>query len=153
MKSLLNAAREIEILLVEDNPGDVLLTKEALLDGKLSNRLNWVKDGAEAMAFLTKQPPFAHAIRPDIILLDLNLPGKNGYEVLSFIKTKEQLKRIPVIILTSSKAEADILRSYDLYANCYITKPVDFEKFLTVVRTIESFWLSVVTLPSQVDAG
>jgi chemotaxis family two-component system response regulator Rcp1 len=146
-------AREIEILLVEDNPGDVLLTKEALLYGKLSNQLHWVKDGAEAMAFLSKQPPFTNVKLPDIILLDLNLPGKNGLEVLSFIKTKEQLKRIPVIILTSSKAETDILRSYDLHANCYITKPVDFEKFRSVVQTIENFWLKVVTLPSQVETG
>lgn len=146
-KAALADQKDVEILMVEDNPGDVLLTTEALLEGKLSNRLYWVKDGNEALAFLTKQAPFAHAQRPDIILLDLNLPGKSGHEVLSFIKSEEHLKRIPVIILTSSKAEADILRSYDLYANCYITKPVDFDKFLSVVRTIESFWLKVVTLP------
>jgi CheY-like chemotaxis protein len=140
------AAKDIEILMIEDNPGDVLLTKEALLEGKISNSVYWAKDGMEAIAFLMKQPPFADARRPDIILLDLNLPRKSGHEVLSFIKSQDHLKRIPVIILTSSKAEEDILLSYDLYANCYITKPVDLEKFLSIVQTIEHFWLKVVTL-------
>jgi len=140
------APKEIEILMIEDNPGDVMLTKEAFLEGKLSNNLFWAKDGVEAIAFLTKQAPYQDAQRPDIILLDLNLPRKSGHEVLSFIKSADDLKRIPVIILTSSKAEEDILLSYDLYANCYITKPVDLEKFLAIVQTIEHFWLKIVTL-------
>jgi chemotaxis family two-component system response regulator Rcp1 len=138
--------KDVEILMIEDNPGDVLLTKEAFLEGKVSNNLFWAKDGVEAIAFLTKQPPYTNVQRPDIILLDLNLPRKSGHEVLSFIKSQEHLKRIPVIILTSSKAEADILLSYDLHANCYITKPVDLEKFLSIVQTIEHFWLKIVTL-------
>jgi CheY-like chemotaxis protein len=140
------AARDIEILLIEDNPGDVVLTREAFLEGKVSNNLYWAKDGAEAIAFLTRQQPYQDACRPDIILLDLNLPRKSGHEVLAFIKAEDNLKRIPVIILTSSKAEQDILLSYDLYANCYITKPVDLEKFLSIVQTIEHFWLKIVTL-------
>lgn len=145
------AAKDIEILMIEDNPGDVLLTKEALLEGKISNKVYWAKDGMEAVAFLTRQPPYADARRPDIILLDLNLPRKSGHEVLSFIKSQDHLKRIPVIILTSSKAEEDILLSYDLHANCYITKPVDLEKFLLIVQTIENFWLKVVTLVPPVE--
>ncbi|MGZ3236506.1 MAG: response regulator [Burkholderiaceae bacterium] len=140
------AHKEIEILMIEDNPGDVMLTKEAFLEGKLSNNLYWAKDGVEAIAFLTRQTPYQDAQRPDIILLDLNLPRKSGHEVLTFIKSADHLKRIPVIILTSSKAEEDILLSYDLYANCYITKPVDLEKFLGIVQTIEHFWLKIVTL-------
>lgn len=140
------AVKDIEILMIEDNPGDVTLTREAFLEGKVSNNLYWAKDGAEAIAFLTRQPPYQDACRPDIVLLDLNLPRKSGHEVLAFIKSEEHLKRIPVIILTSSKAEQDILLSYDLYANCYITKPVDLEKFLSIVQTIEHFWLKIVTL-------
>jgi CheY-like chemotaxis protein len=138
--------RDIEILMIEDNPGDVMLTREAFLEGKLSNNLYWAKDGVEAIAFLTKKAPYQDAQKPDIILLDLNLPRKSGHEVLSFIKATDHLKRIPVIILTSSKAEEDILLSYDLHANCYITKPVDLEKFLAIVQTIEYFWLKIVTL-------
>jgi CheY-like chemotaxis protein len=140
------ATKDIDILMIEDNPGDVMLTREAFLEGKLSNNLYWSRDGADAIAFLTRQAPYEDACRPDIILLDLNLPRKSGHEVLSFIKSDEHLKRIPVIILTSSKAEEDIVLSYDLYANCYITKPVDLEKFLTIVQTIEHFWLKIVTL-------
>lgn len=140
------ASKDIEILMIEDNPGDVMLTREAFLEGKVSNNLYWAKDGVEAIAFLTKQAPYQDAQKPDIILLDLNLPRKSGHEVLSFIKSAEHLKRIPVIILTSSKAEEDILLSYDLHANCYITKPVDLEKFLGVVQSIEHFWLKIVTL-------
>ncbi len=138
--------RDIEILMIEDNPGDVMLTKEAFLEGKMSNNLYWAKDGVEAIAFLTKQAPYTDVQHPDIILLDLNLPRKSGHEVLAFIKSKDHLKRIPVIILTSSKAEEDIVLSYDLHANCYITKPVDLEKFLGIVQTIEHFWLKIVTL-------
>jgi len=138
--------KEVEILLVEDNPGDVLLTKEALFDGKDHNHLHWAKDGVEALAFLDKTPPFVDAPRPDIILLDLNLPRKDGHEVLAYIKSQKNLKRIPVIILTSSKAATDVARSYDNYANCYITKPVDLDKFMSIIHTIDNFWLKLVAL-------
>lgn len=141
--------REVEILLVEDNPGDVLLTQEALKDGKVSNNLYWVKDGVDAINFLTRKAPFTDVVQPDVIFLDLNLPRKGGHEVLAFIKSDPLLKRIPVIILTSSKAESDVLLSYDTYANCYITKPVDLDKFLSVIRSLDSFWLSIVTLPPK----
>ncbi len=139
----------VEILLVEDNPGDVRLTQEALRDGKLHTRLNIVRDGEEALAFLRRQGPHADAPRPDLILLDLNLPRKSGQEVLAEIKNDEQLRRIPVVVLTSSQAEKDILTSYDLNANCYISKPVDLEQFIRVVRSIEDFWLTVVKLPGS----
>ncbi len=139
----------VEILLVEDNEGDIRLTTEAFKEGKISNRLYVVRDGVEALEFLNRKGSYAQAIRPDIILLDLNLPRKDGREVLTDIKNHAQLKRIPVVILTTSKAEQDILRAYDLHANCYITKPVDLEEFLTVVRTIEEFWLTIVKLPGD----
>jgi CheY-like chemotaxis protein len=141
------------ILLVEDNPGDVLLTKEALEEGKVANDIHWARDGDEAMAFLTCQTPFLDAPRPDVILLDLNLPGKSGHEILSFIKSHPELKRIPVVILTSSKAESDVLLSYEHYANCYVTKPVDLDKFMSIVHAIDQFWLKVVRLPSEKDAA
>jgi len=137
----------IEILLVEDNPGDVRLTREALKEGKVYSNLHTVRDGVEAMEFLRRQGKFRDAPRPDIILLDLNLPKKDGREVLQEIKTDDSLKRIPVVVLTTSKAEEDVLRTYNLHANCYVTKPVDLEKFMVVVRTIDVFWLTVVTLP------
>lgn len=137
----------IEILLIEDNPGDVLLTREALKDGKVLHHLQVAQDGVEALALLRRQGPYATAARPDLILLDLNLPKKDGREVLAEIKFDDVLKRIPVVVLTTSEAEQDIVRSYDLHANCYITKPVDLEQFITIVRTIEDFWLSVVRLP------
>ena len=137
----------IEILLVEDNPGDVRLTREALKEGKVYSNLHTVKDGVEAMEFLRRQGKFKDAPRPDIILLDLNLPKKDGREVLQEIKTDDLLKRIPVVVLTTSKAEEDVLRTYDLHANCYVTKPVDLEKFMVVVKSIDVFWLTVVTLP------
>ena len=137
----------IEILLVEDNPGDVRLTKEALKEGKVYNNLHWAKDGLEALEFLRRQGIHAKAPRPDIILLDLNLPKKDGREVLSVIKSDDRLKHIPVVVLTTSKAEEDVLRSYELHANCYVTKPVDLEKFIVVVQSIDRFWLTVVTLP------
>ncbi|MBZ0296563.1 MAG: response regulator [Anaerolineae bacterium] len=139
----------IEILLVEDNPGDVRLTQEALKDSKLNNNLHVARDGVEAMAFLYREGVFADAPRPDIILLDLNLPRKDGREVLEEIKRDDVLKRIPIVVLTTSEDEQDILRSYDLHANCYITKPVDLSRFLTIVKTIESFWFTIVKLPSQ----
>jgi chemotaxis family two-component system response regulator Rcp1 len=137
----------IEILLVEDNPGDVRLTKEALKEGKVYSNLHTVKDGVEAMEFLRREGKYKSVPRPDIILLDLNLPKKDGREVLQEIKTDGELRRIPVVVLTTSKAEEDVLRTYDLHANCYVTKPVDLEKFMVVVKTIDSFWLTVVTLP------
>ncbi|MGQ0536530.1 MAG: response regulator [Methanobacteriota archaeon] len=140
---------EVDILLVEDNPGDVRLTKEALREAKVRNRLHVVGTGTDAMAFLTRQGSFRDAVRPDVVLLDLNLPGKDGRQVLAEIKADPELKRIPVVILTSSKAEEDVVRTYDLHANCYITKPVDLDRFLEVVRQIEDFWLSVVRLPPK----
>ena len=140
-------ATPVEILLVEDNAGDVRLTKEALKEGKVYNNLHWAKDGVEALEFLRREGKHAKAPRPDIILLDLNLPKKDGREVLSEIKSDDQLKHIPVVILTTSKAEQDVLRSYKLHANCYITKPVDLGKFIVVVQSIDRFWLTVVTLP------
>jgi two-component system, chemotaxis family, response regulator Rcp1 len=146
----LAAGRPIEILLVEDNPGDVRLTVEGLRESKVRNNLHVARDGVEAMAFLRREAQHADAARPDLILLDLNLPRMDGREVLSAIKSDARLKTIPVVVLTTSRAEQDVLRSYELQANCYITKPVDLEQFLTVVRSIEDFWLTIVTLPHQV---
>lgn len=137
----------VEILLVEDNPGDMRLTQEALKEGKVYSNLHWARDGVEALEFLRNQGKHVKAPRPDIILLDLNLPKKDGREVLSVIKNDEQLKNIPVVILTTSKAEEDVVRSYNLHANCYVTKPVDLEKFISVVHAIDRFWLTIVTLP------
>ena len=139
--------KPIEILLVEDNPGDVRLTKEAMADGKIINNLTVVIDGLEAMDFLFRKGKYAKAIRPDLILLDLNLPKKDGREVLQEIKSDHKLKTIPVVVLTISQAEQDIVTAYEQHANCYITKPVDFEQFIKVVKTIENFWFSIVTLP------
>jgi two-component system, chemotaxis family, response regulator Rcp1 len=141
------SSRMVEILLVEDNPGDVRLTKEAFREGKIRNNLYVVEDGIEARAVLTREGDYADAERPDIILFDLNLPKKSGIEVLAEIKSDESLRRIPVVILTTSAADQDILTSYDLHANCYIVKPVDLEQFLTVVQTIEDFWVTIVKLP------
>jgi CheY-like chemotaxis protein len=141
--------RPAEVLLVEDNPGDVRLTQEVLREGKISNRLSVATDGVEALAFLRRQDAHADAPRPDLILLDLNLPKKDGREVLAELKEDEALRQIPVIILTTSKAEEDIIKSYELYANCYITKPVDFDQFVNVVRSIEDFWLCLVRLPAD----
>lgn len=140
----------IEILLVEDNEGDARLAREALKDAKVINTIHRVADGVEAMAFLRKQGKYSKAVRPDLILLDLNLPKKDGREVLAEIKQDDDLKRIPVVILTVSKAEEDITRTYNLHANCYITKPVDLDQFLKVVKAIENFWLTVVKLPNGV---
>jgi two-component system, chemotaxis family, response regulator Rcp1 len=141
----------IEILLVEDNPGDVRLTVEALRENKVGNNLHVARDGVEALAFLHREGRFAGAPRPDLILLDLNLPKKDGYEVLAEIKGDPALKRIPVVVLTTSNAEQDILRSYDLHANCFITKPVGLNQFMKVVRSIEGFWVTIVTLPPDGD--
>jgi two-component system, chemotaxis family, response regulator Rcp1 len=139
----------VEILLVEDSPTDVLLAKEALEYSKIVNNLHTVPDGVEAMAFLRNEGRHQDAPRPGLILLDLNLPKKDGREVLAEIKNDEKLKRIPVVVLTTSKSEADVLKAYGLHANCYIVKPVDFEKFAEVVKNIENFWFSVVTLPGE----
>jgi len=141
------AAPPVEILLVEDNPGDVRLTKEALKEGKVYSNLHWAKDGVEALQFLKREGKHDKAPRPDIILLDLNLPKKDGREVLAVIKKDSVLKHIPVVVLTTSEAEEDVLKSYELHANCYVTKPVDLEKFIHVVQSIDRFWLTVVTLP------
>ena len=149
--SALRNASPIEILLVEDSPGDVRLTMEALKEAKVRNRLNVVEDGDAAMAYLRRQGPYAQALRPDLILLDLNLPRKDGREVLQEVKADPDLRAIPIVVLTTSRAEEDVLRAYDLHANCYITKPVDFEQFLTIVKSIEDFWLTVVKLPPNGD--
>ena len=141
--------KALDILLVEDNPGDARLTQEALKDGKVYNNLTVVPDGVEAMAFLKHEGRYANAPQPDLILLDLNLPKKDGREVLQEIKADEQLCRIPVVVLTSSSAEQDVLRSYGLHANCYVTKPVDLDQFIGAVKAIENFWLTVVTLPPE----
>jgi two-component system, chemotaxis family, response regulator Rcp1 len=142
-------ARPVEILLVEDSPSDAALTREALEKGKIANNLNCVDDGVEALEYLYRKGKFANAKRPDLIMLDLNMPRKDGKEVLKEIKNDPSLKTIPVIVLTTSNAEQDILQSYQLSANCYITKPVDFKSFIDVVKSIEQFWLSVVRLPAN----
>jgi CheY-like chemotaxis protein len=139
----------IEVLLVEDDPGDVLMTQEAFEEHKLRNRLTVVSDGAEALAYLRREDPYGDAVTPDLILLDLNLPRRDGREVLAEIKRDEQLCRIPVVVLTTSQADEDILRSYQLHANAYVTKPVDFERFISVVRQIDEFFVSVVKLPPR----
>jgi len=141
--------REIEILLVEDNPGDARLTKEALKEAQVRNRLNHIGDGVEALAFLRRQGQYATAHRPDLILLDLNLPRKDGREVLAEIKADERLKCIPVVVLTTSQAEEDIARAYNLNANCYVSKPIDLDQFIKVVQTIKDFWLTIVKLPLE----
>jgi len=149
MQSIGNGAAPIEVLLVEDNPGDVRLTREAFKDAKVHINLHVAADGAEAMSFLGRQGNFAHVPRPDLILLDLNLPKKDGREVLGEIKASPTLMSIPVVILTTSASDADILHSYRLHANCYITKPVGLGGFLEVIKSIDSFWLSVVKLPRE----
>jgi chemotaxis family two-component system response regulator Rcp1 len=141
--------KPVEMLLVEDNPGDARLAMEALKDAKVNNNLNWVKDGVEAMTFLRRQGEYTNAPRPDVILLDLNLPKKDGREVLADIKGDDDLRRIPVVILTVSSAEEDIIKTYNLHANCYIQKPLDLGQFIEVVKSIESFWLSIVKLPTH----
>jgi two-component system, chemotaxis family, response regulator Rcp1 len=141
--------KPIELLLVEDSKPDVRLTMEALSEAKVKNRLWVVEDGVEALDFLRQQGRYADVPRPDLVLLDLNLPRKDGRQVLKVMKDDESLRRIPVVILTTSKSEEDVCRAYDLHANCYITKPVDFHRFMEVVRSIEQFWLTVVTLPAE----
>lgn len=139
--------RAVRILLVEDNPGDVRLTQEALRDAKVRNEMHVAIDGEKALAYLRREGEHKDAKRPDVILLDLNLPRKSGLEVLKEVKADDDMKRIPIVIITSSKAEQDIVRSYNLHANCYVTKPVDLHQFLEVVRAVEDFWLTIVRLP------
>ncbi|MFB3893919.1 MAG: response regulator [Phycisphaerae bacterium] len=143
------AVRPIDILLVDDSPGDVRLTREALKEAKVHNRLFVVTDGVEAMDFLLKKGKYGSSPRPDLILLDLNLPRKDGREVLAEVKADENLRRIPVVVLTTSRAEEDVFKAYNLHANCYISKPVDFDRFMEVVKSIEDFWLTVVKLPEN----
>ncbi len=139
--------RPFQILLVEDNPGDVRLTKEAFKDGKIYHEMSVAENGGQALAILRREGQYASAPRPDLILLDLNLPRKDGREVLADIKRDPDLRRIPVVVLTTSDSEQDILKSYDLHANCYITKPIDLDKFMEIVHYVEDFWLSIVRLP------
>jgi CheY-like chemotaxis protein len=140
----------IEVLLVEDDPGDVLMTREAFEEHKVRNRLTVVSDGVDALAYLRGEEPFTDAVRPDLVLLDLNLPKRDGREVLAEIKNDESLRQIPVVILTTSQAEEDVLASYRLHANAYVTKPVDFERFIAVVRKIDEFFVTVVRLPPRI---
>jgi len=145
--------RPIELLLVEDSPADVRLTEEAFRENRIANNLHVVGDGEAAMVFLRRQGPYVDVPRPDLILLDLNLPRKDGREVLAEIKADDALKTIPVVVLTTSQAEQDILRSYNLNANCYITKPIDLDQFINVIKAVESFWLTIVTLPPRQNNG
>ena len=139
--------RPIDILLVEDNPGDVILTEEAFSEAKISNNLHITRDGEEALSYLRREAGFENAVRPDLILLDLNLPKIDGREVLDTVKSSDVLKRIPIVVLTSSEAEQDIIKTYDLHANSYIVKPITLDQFVRVVNAVENFWFSVVTLP------
>ncbi len=143
--------RPINILLIEDNPGDVRLTQEAFKEGKMNIELSVTMDGVEAVKFLKKQEKYEDAVTPDLILLDLNLPKMDGREVLEVIKSDSILKRIPVVVLTTSNAEQDILKSYNLHVNCYINKPVDFDKFFDIIQKIEDFWLSIAVLPTMME--
>lgn len=148
---MIKKTRPVNILLIEDNPGDVRLTQEAFKEGRLATDLNVVMDGVEAIKYLKKESPYTDVPTPDLILLDLNLPKRDGREVLQEIKTDNQLKRIPVVVLTTSNAEQDILKSYNLHVNCYINKPVDFDKFFDIIQKIEDFWLSTAILPTMVN--
>ncbi len=145
--------RHAEILLVEDNPADVLMTRSAFEDFKIANTLHVVEDGVEALEYLRGQGNFAGAPRPDLVMLDLNLPRKNGREVLAEIKSDPAFRNIPVVVLTTSKSEQDVLAAYDLHANCYIVKPVGFANFVEAIKSIKSYWFSLVTLPSEVESG
>jgi CheY-like chemotaxis protein len=144
---LAEATRPIEVLLVEDDEGDVLMTREALDEGKVMNRLSVVGDGVEAIAYLRREKPYLHVSRPDLVLLDLNLPKRDGRQVLAEVKGDPDLRRIPIVVLTTSEAEEDVVHSYDLHANAYVTKPVDFDRFVQVIRQIDEFFISIVRLP------
>ncbi|WP_035994072.1 response regulator [Leptolyngbya sp. KIOST-1] len=148
-KPVVESLNPIEILLVEDNPGDIRLTQEVLREGQIDNHLNVVDDGEKAIAFLTRIAPYTHAPNPHLILLDLNLPRRSGLDVLRIIKTSERLRHIPVVVFTSSLAEEDIMSAYSLHANCYIAKPIDLEQFTKSIKSIEDFWLSMVELPLE----
>ena len=147
--SELSAGHPIEVLLVEDDPGDVLMTQEAFHDYKIANNLNVVTNGEDAIAYLRKQGPFAHVTTPDLVLLDLNLPRRDGREVLREVKADAELRRIPIVVLTTSDAEEDVLASYELHANAYVRKPVDFEQFVAAIRAIDNFFITVVRLPGR----
>jgi CheY-like chemotaxis protein len=149
MTSAADEGVPIEVLLVEDDPGDVLMTREAFDEHKVRNHLNVVSDGADALAYVRREGAFADAVRPDLILLDLNLPKRDGREVLRELKTDPDLREIPIVVLTTSSAESDVLASYQLYANAYVTKPVDFERFISAVKQIEDFFISLVKLPRR----
>jgi CheY-like chemotaxis protein len=149
MNSAEDAVPPAEILLIEDNPGDARLTIEAMREAKLGNRVHVVEDGVQAMAYLRRQGEYSAAPRPDLILLDLNLPLKDGREVLAEVKTDPGLKRIPVVVLTTSRADEDVRHAYDLHANCYVTKPVDLEQFMLVIKQIDEFWIKVTVLPGN----
>lgn len=149
MSNLDEIGRPIDILLVEDNPGDVDLAREGLDEVKIRNNLHVVVDGEEAMDYLRRRGKYANAVRPDLILLDLNLPRKDGREVLAEVKADDNLKHIPIVVLTTSQSEEDLLKSYHLHANCYITKPLNFARFIEVVKSIVHFWFSIVSLPSS----
>lgn len=149
MTSMEDDTRSIQILLVEDNPGDARLTLEAMREAKVQNKIHIVEDGVQAMQFLRREGTYADAPRPDLILLDLNLPKKDGREVLAEVKADPALRRIPVVVLTTSSADEDVLRAYDLHANCYVTKPVDLTQFMKIVSRIEEFWVKVVILPKE----
>jgi CheY-like chemotaxis protein len=144
-----NLGKPIEILLVEDNPGDARLALESLKESKVRNTLHWVRNGVEAMAFMRRQGRYTNEQRPDLVLLDLNMPKMDGRKVLAEVKSDSDLKRIPIVILTISKAEEDILKAYNLHANCFITKPLDLDQFFKVIRSIEEFWLTIVRLPRE----
>jgi two-component system, chemotaxis family, response regulator Rcp1 len=148
MPGMINGGKPIEILLVEDNVEEAELTMHSLRDSRIRNRIHWVQDGEEAMEFLNRQGQYASAPRPDLILLDLNMPRKNGLEVLAEVKQSPELKRIPVVMMTESRNEGDIFRAYDRHVNCYVTKPLDVDKFIEAVRSIEEFWLTVAHLPA-----
>ncbi len=143
------STRPVQILIVEDNPADARLVREVMRDSKVLNEIHWVPDGVEALAFLRRQGKYATVPRPNLIFLDLNMPRKDGREVLHEVKADDQLKRIPIVVMTSSQAEEDVARAYDQHANCYVRKPIDFEQFHSVVKTLENFWFATVELPNQ----